>query len=110
MIAVKNHSKTTHLNAGAIKDEIAKAELMVKPGCPAFLFIAATQYSRSIQSRFPRNKDFFVMHNVPLVNLKEVIVLDLTTPENRAEFFGCQNNELMKSGLETIIEKTVQII
>ena len=114
MISVKNYAKGSKLSRGGIDDEISKAELMVEPAggvpdYPAFLFIAATQYTRDIQSQFPKGELFTVLKDVKLVNIKEVILLDLTTPANRAEFFCCTLNEQAKRGLEKIIDKTCVI-
>jgi len=108
MVAVKNYSRNSNLSESAIKDEISKAELMVEPGCPAFLFIAATQYSAPLQNQFQNGKSFVVLKNVQLDNLIEVILLDLTTPQKREEFFCCRGNATAKKGLEKIVQMTMR--
>ena len=61
-----------------------------------FLFICATNYDSRVQKRFGAKKRFTFSRD----GLDEVIVLDLGSATNRAEFFGPESSkviELIKS-------------
>ena len=103
MIAVKNYANSSRMSDCDIRKEILKAEKIVMKNAHCILYIASTQYTGQINSRF-KNGSFVFMDdsNKPI---RKVIVLDLTTPDNRARFFHVQTTEARR-GLETIIGKT----
>jgi hypothetical protein len=91
------------MGKGEIDDEIMKAERLI-PGdtFSTVLFIACTNYENNLMEGFG-GKGFQVYPTG--TKLCEVILLNLTSPEIRAKFFGIGNPENIV-GLETLIKKT----
>jgi hypothetical protein len=91
------------MGKGEIDDEIMKAERLI-PGdtFSTVLFIACTNYENNLMEGFG-GKGFQVYPTG--TKLCEVILLNLTSLEIRAKFFGIGNPENIV-GLETLIKKT----
>ena len=106
MIAVKNYAASSKLSESGIIEEIHKASPMVPSGCEAVLVIAATQYTKDIQSRFKTGVPSFVLQNVEHDGIDQVIVLDLTSEVKRASLFRVTTHEEAAKGLELIVRKT----
>jgi hypothetical protein len=90
-----------------LDNEISKAELVIPDGdeYKAVLVVACTRYEASLEKNFKGAG--FVVHKSGRQNkLKEVILLNLTTPELRRNFCHLGNAKEMVGGLELLIEKT----
>jgi hypothetical protein len=69
------------------------------------LIICATQYNKELESKFGGQK-FFTLDNIQAWKfIDKVIVLDLTSPENRAKFFGFGHDEPSVAAIEDVISK-----
>jgi hypothetical protein len=69
------------------------------------LIICATQYNKVLESKFGRQK-FFTLDNIQAWKyIDEVIVLDLTSAENRAKFFGYGPDDPLAVAIEDVISK-----
>lgn len=55
------------------------------------LFICCTNYHDDIFSQF-KGKVFHIWNSEDFKNIHGVVLLDLTTPENRAKFFDVKDN------------------
>ena len=69
------------------------------------LIICATQYGAGLEGRFGENK-FFTLEDISAWKyIDEVIVLDLTSAENRATFLGFGSDDVLVSAIENVISK-----
>uniref|UniRef100_A0A7S0MLL1 Uncharacterized protein n=2 Tax=Cryptomonas curvata TaxID=233186 RepID=A0A7S0MLL1_9CRYP len=105
-IAAKNYL-STELTESGINDEIEKTERMFTapgesdPTALNVLFICSTNCCALIQKKFLGAK----FYSFKCKQIDEVIVLDLTTPENRALFFGSNTHDWMSPTIEAVIKK-----
>ena len=111
MIAAKNFKPTTYFDDKAYQQELHKANRMFEGSSLGsrlnVLVIAATNYREAFQARF-EGKKFFAEHIASYSNLHEIILLDLSTPQNRALFFGMDFNDALTSTIERVILKVQQ--
>lgn len=105
-IAAKNYL-ASELTEMGIDAEIQKANRMFTSPCESdqtavnILFICSTNYGTSVKDRFSGAKFYQYAHE----NIDEIIVMDLTTPENRAIFFGLSRESSMSATIEAVIKK-----
>jgi hypothetical protein len=111
MIAAKNFKPTTFFDKTAYQQELSIANRMFEGSSQGshfnVLVIAATNYREVFQAKFKGNK-FFAEQNVSYPYLHEIIFLDLSTPQNRALFFGMNFNDALTSTIERVILKVQQ--
>jgi hypothetical protein len=113
-LAAKKFAKTSCANLNDIHNECAKFNAMFndsdKKVCRLnILIICATQYGAGLQAKFGERK-FFILEDISCwKNIDEVIVLDLTSWENRAQFFGLSLDDPLKSAVEGVISKYVTL-
>ena len=103
-VAVKNFFRKSRLSEDGVMDEINKAENMLPMGnYVAVLIVACTQYGQTIQKNF----DGSGLQVFPWRSgkLKEVILLNLSSPYLRAKLCGKNNPEEIP-GLEILVQKT----
>ena len=110
-LAARNCGSTNPLTQAGIDDEIQKTNRMFTSDyAPSLsqqnvlnvLFICSTNYGESVSDNFKGAK----FYQFPSGNIHEVVVLDLTTAENRAQFFGFSGEEAWKySALQNLIDK-----
>ncbi|KAI9994875.1 hypothetical protein PInf_011713 [Phytophthora infestans] len=111
-LAVKNYS-TTPFGPKDLDDECIKFTAMFKNmesstktkfgDMTNVLFVCATNYCRSLQNKFHGKKySKHRQNDYPI----HVVLLDLTTPENRTEFFGLSGDEGLANVLNGLINKT----
>ncbi|KAG1697297.1 hypothetical protein DVH05_016581 [Phytophthora capsici] len=106
--------KTCRTVTAAIVDEEREkfdSLLSKKNGCLNVLFICATKYGGNLQA-FGSAKSVIYTEGMQSTEKKatteyihEVILLDLTTPQNRAEFFGLAWDDTLQTRLENVIHK-----
>ena len=108
MIAAKNFKPTTYFGETAYQQELHKANRMfegsIQDSCFNVLVIAATNYRIEFQHQFKGNT-FFAEQNASYPYLHEIIFLDLSTPQNRALFFGMDFNDALASTIERVVLK-----
>jgi hypothetical protein len=104
-VAVKNYSAGSYLVTNDIHDEIEKSERMIPDETyDSVLFVACTSYHEDIQREFGE-KGFHVFPAKANGKLREVILLNLTTPALRAQICGCSKFRGIL-GFEILINKT----
>ncbi|KAL3666174.1 hypothetical protein V7S43_008964 [Phytophthora oleae] len=112
-LAVKNYS-TSAVTARIVDEERKKFNKLLtkKDGCLNVLFICATNYGPRLQTAFGNAKSVIYTEEMQSKEKKisvkfihEVILLNLTTPQNRAEFFGLTPNGDLHKCLEDVILK-----
>ena len=102
-LAVKNYGKTELNHDNMLKECEYFNRMFDKTDCQKrrnFLFICCTNYRKDIASNFHGNL-FQVYNGDTFPNIHEVIILDLTTMQNRKRFFGAGDR------LSTFIEKII---
>eukprot|EP00291_Cryptomonas_curvata_P011298 CAMPEP_0172200150 /NCGR_PEP_ID=MMETSP1050-20130122/29139_1 /TAXON_ID=233186 /ORGANISM="Cryptomonas curvata, Strain CCAP979/52" /LENGTH=621 /DNA_ID=CAMNT_0012877363 /DNA_START=469 /DNA_END=2335 /DNA_ORIENTATION=- len=101
---------STELTEAGIEAEIEKADKMFDSSLGQspcgqdvlnVLFICATRYGKSVMKSFTEAKHYFYKSG----KIDEVIVLDLTTKENRDIFFGVSTGDWASNALEEVISK-----
>ena len=103
-VAVKNFFRKSRLSEDGVMDEINKAENMIPMGnYVAVLIVACTQYGETIQKNFYGSG--FQVFPGKSGKLKEVILLNLSSPYLRAKLCGKNNPEEIP-GLEILVQKT----
>jgi hypothetical protein len=109
LIAAKNYQSTEMTEAG-IEAEVLKADQMFRSTSHGqsfdgkalnVLFICSTNYGETVRDRFVGAKCQFFKKGI----IDEVVVLDLTTKECRALFFGVSDGEWESRTIEDIISK-----
>ena len=88
-LAVKNYGGTELNHSNILKECDYFNRMFDGTDCKKrrnFLFICCTKYHNDIFSKF-NGKLFYSYVDENFPNIHEVIILDLTTPENRASFF-----------------------
>lgn len=110
-LAVKTCSTVT---ATLVDEEREKFDLLLseKKGCLNVLIICATKYGGNLQEAFGSAKSVIYTEAMQSTEKKvttqyihEVILLDLSTPQNRAEFFGLAWDDTLQTRLENVIHK-----
>ncbi|GMG16592.1 unnamed protein product [Phytophthora fragariaefolia] len=74
------------------------------------LIVCATAYAKELHLNF-KNRDgttakAAVYPNGDSAYIDEIILLNLSTSESRAEFFGIQENSVLQETLESVIKKS----
>ena len=69
------------------------------------LIICCTGYSKKLEDAFKGNK-YLVHDSGSYENIHEVILLDLSTPRNRARFFGFNDADPLATCIERVVEKS----
>jgi hypothetical protein len=69
------------------------------------LFICASGYDVGIKKLFEGKKFHVLKVSQQWKNIDELILLDLTTVQNRAEFFGLTNGDMLSQAIENVIAK-----
>ncbi|KAG1697299.1 hypothetical protein DVH05_016583 [Phytophthora capsici] len=109
--AVKIYSTVT---AALVDEEREKFDSLLskKNGCLNVLFIYATRYGGNLQEAIGSAKSIIYTEAMQSTEKKattqyihEVILLDLSTPQNRAEYFGLAWNGDLHTCLEKVIHK-----
>eukprot|EP00644_Phytophthora_capsici_P011916 jgi/Phyca11/15224/fgenesh1_pg.PHYCAscaffold_12_\ len=102
------------VTATIVDEEREKFDLLLseKKGCLNVLFICATKYGDNLQEAFGPAKSVIYTEAMQSTEKKattqyihEVILLDLTTPQNRAAFFGLAWDDTLQTRLENVIHK-----
>jgi hypothetical protein len=113
LIAAKNYS-SAELTESGIDAEVGKADIMFSSSLGQssrgqnilnVLFICSTRYGKTVMDRFNGAKQFFYKSG----NIDEVIVLDLTTRENRDVFFGVGSGDWADRAVEEVISKVQKV-
>jgi hypothetical protein len=107
-IAAKNYGANSYVQIGDISDEIRKFNVMFKYADKRIsrlniLIVCATNYGSKLKARF-QGKNFFILSEAAR-NIHEVIVLDLSSPQNRAKFFGFMFEDPLTAVIEEVIAK-----
>ncbi len=108
-LTARNFAKTP-CTIGDIRNECDKFDAIFKNSDKNenhlnILIICATEYEVGLQARFG-GKKFFTLHDIsPWKYIDEVILLDLTSWENRAQFFGFDHEDPLKAAIEGVISK-----
>ncbi|KAG7385394.1 hypothetical protein PHYPSEUDO_001523 [Phytophthora pseudosyringae] len=112
-LAVKNYSSTgAKVTEATVKAECMKFNRMCTSSVNRLniLIVCATSYgtnlSRKFQTRNGKILKSAVYSNDNYADIDEILLMNLTTQENRAEFFDIQGSEGLKQALEDVIEKT----
>ena len=107
-LAIKNYQKPSKVTNITINDEIKKYDNMFQPHdrtrrkeCLKVLMICATEYTEEIKKEFGDQK-FYVEKN-PSRNIDELVVLDLCSSNNRAEFFDLHPSGDLSKVVEDVI-------
>ncbi len=110
-IAAKNYL-TSELTETGINSEIEKADQRLSATAKSqdfeslnVLFICSTNYGTSVQKSFARAKFFQIQHQ----HIHEIIVLDLSSKENRVKFFGLNEDWMVKT-VEDVIKKRISAV
>jgi hypothetical protein len=69
------------------------------------LFFCATSYASKVQEKFGK-KNFFLSDFGSWEYIDEVIVLDLSSENNRAEFFGLASSDELNQVINMVIAKS----
>ncbi|RHY53649.1 hypothetical protein DYB30_000371 [Aphanomyces astaci] len=107
-LAVKNYS-TAKVSQGTLASECDEFNRMFD-GCAAepkrlnVLVVCATKYDKGFSDEFG-NRKAMVAPSDAYPNIAQVILLNLSTPDNRAEFFGLNDAPDLASMLEKRIAK-----
>ncbi|ETV73768.1 hypothetical protein H257_11461 [Aphanomyces astaci] len=107
-LAVKNYS-TAKVSQGTLASECDKFNRMFE-GCAAepkrlnVLVVCATKYDKGFSDEFG-NRKAMVAPSDAYPNIAQVILLNLSTPDNRAEFFCLNDAPDLASMLEKRIAK-----
>ena len=108
-IAAKNFN-VSRVQISDIEKECIKFDAMFENSNPkihrmSILIVCATQYGPGLKSKFNGQK-FFTLDNLSAwKHIHEVIVLDLTSQQNRAEFFGLGPGDTLIEAIENVILK-----
>ncbi|KAH7482000.1 hypothetical protein PRIC1_009547 [Phytophthora ramorum] len=101
----------TEVKRTTVEDECDQFNRMFesKEGRLNVLVVCATVYSAELNKKFeaedrPVSKSA-IYPSGAFKQIDEVILLNLSTPENRAEFFGTQGEDTLRHVLESAIEK-----
>jgi hypothetical protein len=107
-LAVKNFTSTKFSPADLTNECNLFNRMFV--GCPNVpkrlnvLVVCATKYNKSVSEKFHMRKSVSVQAE-GCQYIDEVILLDLSTPSNRAHFFGISNDRALSEVLEAVISK-----
>ena len=69
------------------------------------LFICSSGYDAGIKKLFKGKKFHVLKVSQKWKNIDELILLDLTSVQNRAEFFGLTNGDVLSQAIENVIAK-----
>lgn len=69
------------------------------------LIVCATKYSQELSSRFGDKKVFFFTDKKKYPHVDEIVVLNLSTRENRTRFFGLPGDHDLGNTIESVIGK-----
>ena len=103
-ISVRNYSADMVLGKSEIDEEILRAERIIPDDTySAVVIIACTNYEKNIMEQFG-GKGFQIYSTDG--KIREVILLNLTSPQLRAKFCGKDSLSDGIPGLEILVEKT----
>ncbi len=109
-IAAKNYDKSTTAGQRDIEEECQKFNVMFEgsackqPSRLNVLFFCATRYAPEVQKSFGEKK-IYLSSTSAWKHIDEVIVLDLSTKENREEFFGLSPSSPLNQAIQLVISK-----
>uniref|UniRef100_A0A7S0M7J1 Uncharacterized protein n=1 Tax=Cryptomonas curvata TaxID=233186 RepID=A0A7S0M7J1_9CRYP len=108
-VAGKNYNETTFANLNDIKKECTKFNVMFEGSEIAhrlnILIFCATNYGAGLRTKFGNNFFFTLDDLSTWPNIDEVVVLDLSSREKRAQFFGVSSDDPLNGAIEGVISK-----
>ena len=108
-LAGKNYAKNTPFGFSSLTRECTIFnQMFVRAARPLglnFLIICATNYIENLKNRFD-GKKFMIFQDSRYKYIDEIVVLDLSSKENRAEFFGIADDWNL-TVVEEVLKKVV---